>query len=109
MISKIVIKEKMNQISGKHCSPVEVARVNDQVVRMCFVDGEFHWHKHSDFDELFYVLSGELAIQFEDMPDVILSEGEMLVVTKGVKHCPKSVKPTFVLLFEPYDLKTDGD
>jgi len=109
MISTLNLKSKMDEVKGKHCSPVDVARVNDQVVRMAYVDGEFHWHKHTAEDELFYVLKGKLVIQLKDKEDVVLSEGKMAVIHKGVEHCPKSIEPSFVLLFEPYKLKSRGD
>jgi mannose-6-phosphate isomerase-like protein (cupin superfamily) len=99
----------MDEISGKHCSPIDVTQLNDQVVRMSYIDGEFHWHKHNKQDELFYILKGELTIQLKNQQDITLSEGEMTVIPKGVEHCPKSVKPTYVLLFEPSVLKTRGD
>ena len=109
MISVINLNNKMSKISGKHCSPVDVARVNDQVVRMSYVDGEFHWHKHINQDELFYILKGKIVIQLKEQPDVTLSEGQMVVIPKGVEHCPKSIEPSFILLFEPFILQTRGD
>jgi len=109
MISAINLKNKMDEIVGKHCSPIDVARVNDQVMRMSYVDGEFHWHKHTDQDELFYILKGKLVIQLKDQPDITLSEGQIAMIPKGVEHCPKSIEPSYVLLFEPFVLKTRGD
>ena len=108
MISAINLKSKMNQIRGKHCLPIDVARVNDQVVRMSYIDGEFHWHKHAD-DELFYIIKGKLIIQMRDQPDLTLSEGQITIIPEGIEHCPKSVEPSYVLLFEPIRLKTRGD
>ena len=105
----IDLKNKMNEVLGKHCAPIEVAKVNDQVVRMVFVDGEYHWHKHTNQEELFYVLQGELVIKLKEHPDISLSEGQMAVIPKGVIHCPKSIKPTFILLFEPFVLHSSGD
>jgi len=109
MIQAINLENKMNEISDKHCSPIDVARVNDQVVRMSYVDGEFHWHKHTNQDELFYILKGKLVIQLKEQPDITLSEGQMVVIPKGVEHCPKSIVPSYVLLFEPFVLQTRGD
>ena len=109
MISPIHLKDKMDKISSKHCSPIDVARVNDQVVRMSYVDGEFHWHKHTDQDELFYILKGKLVIQLKEQPDITLSEGQIAAIPKGVEHCPKSIEPSYVLLFEPFALQTRGD
>ncbi|ENO12106.1 cupin domain-containing protein [Thermoplasmatales archaeon SCGC AB-539-C06] len=109
MISAIKLNNKMSEINGKHCSPIDVARVNDQVVRMSYVDGEFHWHKHTNQDELFYILKGKIIIQLKEQPDVTLSEGQMVIIPKGVEHCPKSIEPSFVILFEPFILQTRGD
>jgi mannose-6-phosphate isomerase-like protein (cupin superfamily) len=109
MISVINLKNEMKKITGKHCSPIDVTRINDQVVRMSYINGEFHWHKHTDQDELFYILKGKLIIQLKDQQDITLSEGQMTMIPKGVEHCPKSIKPTYILLFEPFVLKTRGD
>lgn len=87
-----------------------MARVNDQVVRMALCKGEYHWHKHTNEDELFYVLRGELTIQLrEPNSDIILHEGELTVTPKGTEHCPKSFVDTYVLMFEPHTLKSKGD
>ena len=109
MISAINLKNKMDEIAGKHCSPINVARVNDQVMRMSYIDGEFHWHKHTNQDELFYILKGRIIIQLKNQPDITLSEGQIAVIPKGVEHCPKSIKPSYVLLFEPFSLQSQGD
>ena len=108
MISTINLEDKIKKIA-KPWYPIEVARVNDQVVRMSLVKGEFHWHKHTGEDELFYVYKGSIIIQLKDQPDIALNEGEMAVIPKGAEHCPKSVEPSYVLLFEPYVLQTRGD
>ena len=99
----------MDEIAGKHCSPISVAQVNDHVIRMSYIDGEFHWHKHRNQDELFYILKGKIVIQLKDQSDITLSEGEIAVIPKGVEHCPKSIEPSYVLLFEPFILQTRGD
>jgi len=109
MIPSINLKIKMNEIKGKHCSPIDIAFVNDQVVRMSFIDGEFHWHKHTNQDELFYILKGKLIIQLKNQQDITLSEGQIAVIPKGVEHCPRSIEPSYVLLFEPFSLNTIGD
>lgn len=109
MISVLNLKNKMNEIHGKHCSPIDIVRVNDQVVRMSYMDGEFHWHKHNNQDELFYLLKGKILIQLKDQQNITLSEGQMAIIPKGVEHCPKSIEPSYVVLFEPLDLLTNGD
>ncbi|MFX1454225.1 MAG: cupin domain-containing protein [Promethearchaeota archaeon] len=109
MISKISLEEKIEEVGGKAWSPIDITRTNDQVIRMALVDGEFHWHKHTNEDELFYVFKGHIIIQLEEQPDINLREGEMVVIPKGIKHCPKSIIPSYVILFEPFILKTTGD
>ena len=109
MISSIDLNNKMNEIRGKHCSPIDVAKVNDQIIRMSYIDGEFHWHKHTSQDELFYILKGKLIIQLKNQLDITLSEGQIAVIPKGIEHCPKSIEPSYVLLFEPLLLQTQGD
>jgi len=109
MISLINFKEKMNEIKGKHCSPIDIALVNDQVVRMSYIDGKFHWHKHTNQDELFYILKGKILIKLKDQEDITLSEDQIAVIPKGVEHCPISIEPSYVILFEPISLKTKGD
>ncbi|MBI5065149.1 cupin domain-containing protein [Candidatus Woesearchaeota archaeon] len=109
MMPVINLKQKIKEIGGKPYSPVDVARVNDQVVRMALFDGEFHWHKHADEDELFFVFKGEIEIQYKDRDNVRLKQGQMHVVPKGVEHCPKSIKPSYVLMFEPYQVNTQGN
>ena len=63
MISKIFLDEKIEEIGGKPWNPVEVAGVNNQVIRIAMCRGEYHWHKHTNENELFLVLKGELTIQ----------------------------------------------
>jgi mannose-6-phosphate isomerase-like protein (cupin superfamily) len=108
MISTIRLKDTIKKLD-QPWSPVEVARVNDQVVRMSLVAGEYHWHKHTNEDELFYVYRGKIVIQLKDQKDIVLQEGEMVVIPKGVEHCPKSIELSYVLVFEPYKLKSRGD
>jgi mannose-6-phosphate isomerase-like protein (cupin superfamily) len=108
MIEAIKLNDLMKRIRMPW-SPLDVATVNDQVVRMALLDGEFHWHKHKNEDELFYVLRGHIVIQLKDRREVELREGELTVIPKDVEHCPKSVKPSYCLLFEPRALNTRGD
>jgi quercetin dioxygenase-like cupin family protein len=100
MIPAIKLEDKMKEID-KPWSPIEIARLNNQVVRMALVKGEFQWHKHTGEDKLYYVYKGSMIMQLKDQPDIALHEGEVAVIPKGVEHCPKSIEPSYVLLFEP--------
>jgi quercetin dioxygenase-like cupin family protein len=108
MISTINLEDKINELD-KPWSPIEVARVNEQVVRMSLLEGEYHWHKHTNEDELFYVYKGSIVIQLKDQPDIALREGEMAVIPKGVEHRPRSAEPSYILVFEPAVLQSRGD
>ncbi len=90
-------------------APKEIARVNDQVVRLALFDGEFPMHKHSNADELFFVLKGRILIRVKGQSDIELTEGKMTVIPKGVEHSPKSLEPSYVLMFEPLALDSRGD
>jgi quercetin dioxygenase-like cupin family protein len=108
MISAISLEDEIKKLD-QPWSPIEVARVNDQVIRMSLVKGKYHWHKHTNEDELFYVYRGKIVIQLKDQKDIVLHEGDMAVIPKGVEHCPKSIEPSYVSVFEPSVLKSRGD
>lgn len=110
MIPKTILQDKIEEIAGRPWLSVDVARVNDQVVRMALCKGEYHWHSHENEDEFFYVVQGELTIQMKPPNiDIILREGEMAVVPKGTEHCPKSSCDTYILMFEPFSLQSRGN
>ncbi len=109
MTSAIKLGDKINEIGGRPWSPVEVTRINDQVIRIALFKGEYHWHNHADEDELILVYEGRIVVQFKDRPNVELNTGEMIIIPKGVEHCPKSLEDSYVLMFEPAGLKSQGD
>lgn len=90
-------------------SPRVAAELNGQAVKLAKVEGEFVWHQHEDADELFLVRSGELTIEFRDDPDVVLEEGELLVVPRGVEHRPVADEEAEILLFEPGETQNTGN
>lgn len=76
-----------------------LCRVDEAVVRMGVVRGEYHWHHHENEDEFFYVVSGRFLIDLEDRT-VELQEGQGFVVPKGVKHRPHAPGRTVILMVE---------
>jgi mannose-6-phosphate isomerase-like protein (cupin superfamily) len=108
MKKPINIEAKTKEIK-EPWSPIDLLRVNDHVLRMALLQGEYKWHKHTNEDELFYVYKGRIVIKMKDSEDIELSEGEMIVVPKNVMHRPESSEPSYVLMFEPYELKSKGD
>jgi len=105
----INISEKIKELEGKPWQPIEIATVNNYVIRLALFLGEYHWHKHQDEDELFYVIKGEIEIQIENKKSTILKEGELFVVLKGTQHKPSAKEDAYVILFERQDITTKGD
>ena len=92
----------------EHWSPRIVADVNGQHVQIAKVSGAFDWHSHADADELFLVLDGSFTMEFRDH-SVKLSEGQILVVPRGVEHRPVAEAECAVMLVEPAGLVNTGD
>jgi mannose-6-phosphate isomerase-like protein (cupin superfamily) len=76
-----------------------LCRVNDSVVRLGAIQGEFHWHKHDDEDEFFYVVDGKLLIDLEGRT-VELSPKQGFLVPKGVVHRTRAPEKTVILMVE---------
>lgn len=76
-----------------------LCRVNDSVVRLGVVHGEFHWHKHDAEDEFFYVVDGKLLIDLEGRT-IELSPKQGFVVPKGVVHRTRAPEKTIILMVE---------
>ena len=89
-------------------SPKVIAELNGQEVKLAKVQGEFVWHDHEHEDELFFVVKGELIIEFRDRTDVIKA-GEMIVVPRGVEHKPIAKEEVWIMLFEPAQIKHTGE
>jgi mannose-6-phosphate isomerase-like protein (cupin superfamily) len=76
-----------------------LCKVNDSVVRVGFVEGEYHWHKHDHDDEFFYTVDGLLLIDLEDRT-VELNPGQGFVVPRGVMHRTRASRRTTILMVE---------
>lgn len=84
-----------------------VSEVNDHVLRIAVIDGEFHWHEH-DTDELFMVLEGELFIDFKDNHTISILPGEIFNVPAFTQHRTRSVGRTVNLCFESKENEIKG-
>jgi mannose-6-phosphate isomerase-like protein (cupin superfamily) len=82
--------------------------VNESVVRLGVVQGEYHWHKHDDDDEFFYVVSGQFIIDLEGS-SVTLNPQQGYVVPKGVMHRPRAPERTVILMVETAGIVPTGD
>ena len=85
-----------------------LCKVNESVVRLGAVQGEYHWHKHDDEDEFFYVVSGRFIIEMEERT-VELRPGQAFVVPKGVMHKPRAPQKTVILMVETAGIVPTGD
>jgi len=106
-MEKININNKLSLFS-EHWSPKIVGELNGQHVKLAKFQGEFVWHKHEHEDELFYVLKGEFNLEFRDKT-VTLTEGEFIIVPKGVEHRPVAENEVSVMLFEPATTLNTGE
>jgi mannose-6-phosphate isomerase-like protein (cupin superfamily) len=84
-----------------------LTQVNDSVVRLGVVKGEFHWHVHDNEDEFFYVVSGRLLIDVKGK-SVELAPGQGLTVPRGVRHRTRAPKRTVMLMLEGKGVKPAG-
>src|SRR4030095_11138548 len=76
-----------------------LCQVNDSVVRLGVVEGEYHWHKHDGEDEFFYVVEGQLLIDLQDLT-VELAPRQGFVVPKGIVHRTRALQRTVILMVE---------
>jgi len=104
---KINFKEKYSQFK-KHWSPRIIAEMNNYQFKLAKIKGEFIWHKHTQTDETFIVIEGEMLLKFRDN-EVKLSKGEMYVVPKGVEHKPCAETECKILVIEPRGVINTGD
>jgi mannose-6-phosphate isomerase-like protein (cupin superfamily) len=85
-----------------------LTKVNESVVRIGMVQGEYHWHKHDNDDEFFFVLSGQLLIDLEDKT-ITLNPNQGVTITKGVMHRPRAPRKTVMLMMETASIQPTGD
>jgi mannose-6-phosphate isomerase-like protein (cupin superfamily) len=84
-----------------------LCKVNESVVRLGVVQGEYHWHQHDDDDEFFYVVSGRLIIDLEGR-SVTLEPEQAFVVPKGERHRPRAPERTVILMVENQGIVPTG-
>ena len=112
----INIHEKLGKFD-KQWHPHQIATVDDMQVLLAKVSGEFVWHSHKDEDELFFVQKGVLEMRFRESGNSdkewseTVHQGEIIVVPKGVEHCPttKDGEEVHLLLFEKLSTAHTGE
>ncbi len=106
-LERIDVPELVKQCKEKWSNQT-LTRVNESVVRLGIVEGEFHWHKHDNDDEFFFVLEGQLLIDLESKT-VELNPGQGVTISKGVMHRPRAPKKTVMLMMETSNIEPTGD
>ena len=94
--------------SKKDWQNFSLSEVNDCVVRLGVIHGEFHWHSHDNEDEFFYVIDGLLHIDLEDKT-FDLYPGQGFMVPKGVSHRTRAPERTAILMVEGKTVTPTGD
>ncbi len=101
-VSTLIAKSK------KKWQNLSLCEVNDSVVRLAVIEGEFHWHKHDKEDEFFFVIEGALLIDLEDRT-IKLKSNQGFTVPRGILHRTRAPSRTSVLLIEKSTIKPIGD
>ena len=106
-IKKVNLSQKLAKISD-YWSPKVIAQMNNYHFKLAKVKDEFIWHKHEETDETFFVIKGQLTILLRDQ-DIVINEGEMVVIPKGVEHKPLADKECQIMLIEPKETINTGN
>ncbi|MFX1368618.1 MAG: cupin domain-containing protein [Promethearchaeota archaeon] len=93
---------------NKKWQNLSLSKINDSLVRLGVVEGEFHWHKHNLEDEFFYVIEGRLFIDLEDKT-IELSPQHGFTVPRGVNHRTRASERTAILMVEGGTVTPTGD
>ena len=106
-LQRIDVREEVAQCEDKWFNQ-SLTEVNDSVVRLGIVDGEYHWHKHDNDDEFFFVLEGRLLIDLEDQT-IELGPQQGVTIPKGVMHRPRAPQKTVILMVETKEIQPTGN
>jgi mannose-6-phosphate isomerase-like protein (cupin superfamily) len=106
-MEKVNLENKLSLFT-EHWTPKIIGELNGQQVRLAKLKGEFVFHSHEEEDELFYIVKGQLKMEFRDKV-ILLNEGDMLIVPRGVEHRPIAEEEVHVMLFEPAAIKHTGE
>jgi mannose-6-phosphate isomerase-like protein (cupin superfamily) len=85
-----------------------LTKVNDAVVRLGVLQGEYHWHKHDRDDEFFFVVDGRFIVELEDRSIELLPR-QGLTVPRGIVHRTRAPERTIVLMVESAGIVPTGD
>ena len=106
-LEKIDVQQIVDSVTDKWFNQT-LCKVNDSVVRLGVVEGEYHWHKHDDLDEFFYVVDGTFLIDLEGST-VELAPRQGYVVPRGVVHRTRAPRRCVILMVEREEIVPTGD
>jgi len=107
VIEKVNLTEKFG-LFNDYWSPKIIGELNDFHVKLAKIKDEFVWHRHDEEDELFLVIKGRLRMKLRDR-DIVVEEGELIIIPRGVEHLPVAQEETHILLFEPKSTLNTGN
>src|SRR5260221_2462483 len=105
-LEKIDIPQLVKECKDKWFNQT-LTKVNDSVVRIGIVEGEYHWHKHDDDDEFFFVLEGQLLVDLEEKT-IELNPNQGVTISKGVMHRTRAPRKTVMLMVETSAIDPTG-
>ena len=111
VIVPVSVAEKFAAVSD-HWNPRIAAELNGQYVKLVKFKGDFVWHHHENEDELFWVTAGRIEMGLRDAAGerwVPVEAGELIVIPRGVEHCPRAREEAQVVLFEPATTLNTGN
>jgi mannose-6-phosphate isomerase-like protein (cupin superfamily) len=106
-LQTIDVNEMVRECTDKWFNQT-LTKVNDSVVRVGIIEGEYHWHKHDKDDEFFFVLSGQLLVDLEDRT-IVLDPNQGVTVPRGVIHRTRAPQKTVMLMVETSEIRPTGD
>lgn len=104
-LEKINLQEITKDIKDQHVN-FPVSNINNHCLRIAVFSGEYKWHYHSNSDELFMVLEGELSIDFKDKDTAVLKPNDTLLIPAGTVHRTRAKQRTVNLCFEDINADT---
>ena len=107
IIEKKNLQQKFSLINDYY-KPRIAGEINENYVKLVKLKGEFVWHHHENEDELFLVVKGNLKMKLLDK-DIEISEGELIIIPKGVEHKPVADEEVHLLLIEPKTTLNTGN
>jgi mannose-6-phosphate isomerase-like protein (cupin superfamily) len=107
-VVEVVDLSQKFELFSEHWSPKIVGELNDSYIKLARLQGKFVWHRHEQEDELFLVIKGSLVIRLRDR-DLTLTQGQFVIIPRGVEHLPVAEQEVQILLMEPKSTLNTGD